>query len=77
MPPASLYQSQTNVIDNITTKRTGAEFEIKLRLQFLGVHYALTTHLVIFKVHNDLIAKNISDQNIAINGKQFKIWEYL
>ena len=29
--------------------------------------------LVLFKVQNDLIAKNISDQNSTIDGKQFKI----
>ena len=36
-----------------------------------------TTQLVIFKVQNHLIAKNISDQNFTIDGKQFKIREYL
>ena len=35
------------------------------------------THLVLFKVQNDLIAKNISDQNFTIDGKQFKIREHL
>ena len=35
------------------------------------------TQLVLFKVQNDLIAKNISDQNFTIDGKQFKIREYL
>ena len=35
------------------------------------------TQLVFFKVQNHLIAKNISDQNFTIDGKQFKIREYL
>ena len=35
------------------------------------------TQLVPFKVQNDLVAKNISDQNFTIYGKQFKIREYL
>ena len=35
------------------------------------------THLILYKVQNDLIAKNISDQNFTIDGKQFKIREYL
>ena len=170
-PPASSCQSQTILIDNITTKHTCAEIEIKLRRQFPAVRYALTflkrgglalvletpkeintilkqtkwdedffgkdiyihltnkdarpwlclnkvpptmelakikegissidpvvgmenweirieglhrkfkgsypTQLVLFKVQNDLVAKNISDQNFTIDGKQFKIREYL
>ena len=35
------------------------------------------TQLVLFKVQNDLTAKNISDQNFPIDGKQFTIREYL
>ena len=35
------------------------------------------TQLVLFKVQNDLIDKNISDESITIDGKQFKIREYL
>ena len=35
------------------------------------------TKLVLFKVQKDLVAKNISDQNFTIDGKQFKIREYL
>ena len=35
------------------------------------------TQLVLFKIQNDLVAKNISDQNFMIDGKQFKIREYL
>ena len=35
------------------------------------------TQLVLFKVQNDLTTKNISDQNFTIDGKQFKIREYL
>ena len=35
------------------------------------------TQLVFFKVQNGLVAKNISDQNFTIDGKQFKIREYL
>ena len=38
---------------------------------------AYPTQLVLFKVQNDLAAKNISDQNFTIDGKQFKIREYL
>ena len=41
-PPASSCQAQTIIIDNITTKHTRAEIEIKLRRQFPGVRYALT-----------------------------------
>ena len=41
-PPVSLCQAQTILIDNITTKHTRAEIEIKLRRQFPGVRYALT-----------------------------------
>ena len=41
-PPASSCQAQTILIDNITTKHTRAEIEIKLRRQFPGVRYALT-----------------------------------
>ena len=41
-PPASSCQAQTILIDNITTKHTRAEIEIKLRRQFPGVGYALT-----------------------------------
>ena len=40
--PASSCQAQTILIDNITTKHTRAEIEIKLRPQFPGVRYALT-----------------------------------
>ena len=170
-PPVSSCQAQTILIDNITTKHTRAEIEIKLRRQFPGVRYALTflkrgglalvletpkeintilkqtkwdedffgkdlyihlankdarpwlcvnkvpptmelakikegissidpvvgmgnweikieglhrkfkgsypTQLVLFKVQNDLVAKNITDQNFTIDGKQFKIREYL
>ena len=170
-PPVSSCQAQPILIDNITTKHTRAEIEIKLRRQFPGVRYALTflkrgglalvletpkeintilkqtkwdedffgkdiyihlankdarpwlcvnklpptvelakikegiscidpvvgmenweikieglhrkfngsypTQLVLFKVQNDVIAKNISDQNFTIDGKQFKIREYL
>ena len=165
------HQAQTILIDNITTKHTRAEIEIKLQRQFPGVRYALTflkrgglalvletpkeintilkqtkcdddffgkdlyihlankdarpwlcvnkvpptmklanikagismidpvvgmenweirieglhrrfkgsypTQLVLFEVQNDLVAKNISDQNFTIDGKQFKIREYL
>ena len=35
------------------------------------------TQLVLFKVQNDLVAKNIPDQNLMIDGKQLKIREYL
>ena len=42
MPPVSSCQAQTILIDNITTKHTRAEIEIKLRRQFPGVRYALT-----------------------------------
>ena len=170
-PPVSSCQAQTILIDNITTKHTRAEIEIKLRRQFRRVRYALTflkrgglalvletpkeintilkqtkwdedvfgkdlyihlankdarpwlcvnkvpptmelakinegissidpvvgmgnweikieglhrkfkgsypTQLVLFKVQNDPVAKNISDQNFTIDGKQFKIREYL
>ena len=41
-PPVSSCQAQTILIDNITTKHTRAEIEIKLRRQFPGVRYALT-----------------------------------
>ena len=41
-PPTSSSQTQTILIDNITTKHTRAEIEIKLRRQFPGVRYALT-----------------------------------
>ena len=41
-PPASSCQAQTILIDNITTKHTRAEIEIKLRRQFPGVCYAQT-----------------------------------
>ena len=40
--------------------------------EFKGSH---PTQLVLFKVQNDLIPKNISDQNFTIDGKQFKIRE--
>ena len=52
-------------------------WEIKiegLHREFKGSY---PTQLVLFKVQNDLIAKNISDQNFTIDGKQFKIREYL
>ena len=169
-PTVSSCQAQTILIDNITTKHTRAEIEIKLRRQFPGVRYALTflkrgglalvletpkeinivlkqtkwgedffgkdlyihlankdvrpwlcvnkfpptmeltkikagisridpvvgmenweiriealhrkfkgsypTQLVLFKVQDDLIVKNISDQSFTIDGKQFKIMEY-
>ena len=35
------------------------------------------TQPVLFKFQNDLIVKNISNQNFTIDGKQFKIREYL
>ena len=41
-PPASSCQAQTILIDNITTKHTRAEIEIKLRRQFAGVRCALS-----------------------------------
>ena len=41
--PAPSDQAQTIPIDNITTKQTRAEIEIKLRRQFLGARYALTS----------------------------------
>ena len=41
-PPVSSCQAQTILVDNITTKHTRAEIEIKLRRQFPGVRYALT-----------------------------------
>ena len=41
--PASSCQAQTILIDNITTKHTRAEIEIKLRRQFPGGRYALTS----------------------------------
>ena len=40
-PPVSSCQAQTILIDNITTKHTRAEIEIKLGRQFPGVRYAL------------------------------------
>ena len=42
-PPASLCQAQIILIANITTKHTRAEIEIKLRRQFPGRRYALTS----------------------------------
>ena len=50
-------------------------WEIKIE----GLHRkgSYPTQLVFFKVQNDLVAKNISDQNFTIDGKQFKIREYL
>ena len=45
-----------------------------LHRKFKGTY---PTQLVLFKVQNYLIAKNISDQNFTIDGKQFKIREYL
>ena len=45
-----------------------------LHRKFKGSYPA---QLVLFKVQNDLVAKNISDQNFTIDGKQFKIREYL
>ena len=41
-PPAPSCQAQTILTDNITTKHTRAEIEIKQRGQFPGVRYALT-----------------------------------
>ena len=118
-PPVFSCQAQTILVDNVTTKHTCAEIEIKLPRQFLGVRYAnkdaptmelakikegisridpvvgmenweiriegshrkfkgsYPTQLVLFKVQNDLIAKNISDQNFTIDGKQFIIREYM
>ena len=35
------------------------------------------TQLFLFKVQNDLVAKNISDQNFTTDGKPYKITEYL
>ena len=47
------------------------EIKIKgLHRQFKG---SFPTQLVPFKVQNDMVAKNISDQNFTIDGKQFKI----
>ena len=50
-------------------------------IMIVGLHRKIKisyqTQLVLFKVQNDRIAKNISDQIFTIDGKQLKIREYL
>ena len=77
VPPTMELAKIKAGISRIDTVVGKENWEIRiegLHREFKGSY---PTHMVVFKVQNHLIVKNISNQNFTIDGKQFKIREYL
>ena len=62
-----------NKISSIDPVVGMGNWEIKIEGLHRKFKGSYPTQLVLFKVQNDLVAKNISDQNFTIDGKQLKL----